>query len=447
VSLADIENMMTETNRLTAEDRAELCRRLDLPALMAADGLEVRRDGGHLKAKLRPGERTASCCLYPPGAGRFGAKGWTFKDYGGDAAGDALGYLIDFRGLDYADAVNFAIETTRHRPKGWSGCARERLSGPGRPERPKGCLMPAPTPEARSAGHFAPCMSPEDQRTAALALMWAIEETYPGAAAAGEDALRARGCLPADGLAVWMLPTDTRALAELLAAGSDADLLARAGLLKPADGNKPARLAWWDETLLLGCHDAEGVLAYFVGRRMNWKPGDRFGKYINQSTQGGAVRLPFNLPALLVASGRMPAHAWKPAKKDLLIVEGPTDALGAGCLGWPAVAMLNRPGAYSYADTDGAAARMLTPNLPALRDVSRVLVVPDNDPGDKGAEGMAQAYKLAAWLRGNGCRADVALLADLCPDAAAGCKDLADVAKGSFFAVLPDIKHEQRPAP
>ena len=76
----------------------------------------------------------------------------------------------------------------------------------------------------------------------------------------------------------------------------------------------------------------------------------------------------------------------------------------------------------------GAAALMLTPHLPALRDLPRVLVVPDADPGEKGQTGEALAARLAAWLTAKGCRADVATLPELCPDAPPECKDLADVA-------------------
>ena len=32
-------------HKLTDADRAELCRRVDLPALLAGDGVDVRRNG------------------------------------------------------------------------------------------------------------------------------------------------------------------------------------------------------------------------------------------------------------------------------------------------------------------------------------------------------------------------------------------------------------------
>jgi len=290
-------------------------------------------------------------------------------------------------------------------------------------------LIPPETPPV-------PVLDHEAQVDAALAFVSALVEMVPNAARAAEDYLRSRGCLPACGaVGCWVLPADAcKPMAARLAAGPDAGLLTRAGLLKPAADGKPPRLPWWDTVALLGCYDAAGRLAYYVGRRLDWRDGDRWGKYINQGTAGGAVRWPYNLPALYRAAGRLPAWpvAPDPAKAgDMLLVEGPLDALGAACLGWPAVALLTRPLAHDYADRHGAAARMLEPHLPALRDVRRVLVVPDADAGDKGAEGEALAARLVGWLRAAGCRAEVARLVDLCPDAPEGCKDLADVANAT----------------
>jgi len=278
-------------------------------------------------------------------------------------------------------------------------------------------------------------MDHEAQLDAALAFVSAVETACPDADRQGDAYLASRGCLPDAGGAVWcwVLPADAcKPLAARIAASPEADLLTRAGLLKPAADGKPPRLPWWDRVALLGCYDAAGSLAYFVGRRLDWTDGDRWGKYINQGTAGGAVRWPFNLCALYHAAGRL--RCWPvepdPAKAgDVLLVEGPLDALGAACLGWPAVALLTRPQAHDYADRDGAAARMLEAHLPALRDVRRVRVVPDADPGPKGAEGEALAARLVGWLRFAGVRADVARLVDLVPDAPEGCKDLADVAK------------------
>lgn len=416
--------MTHEPHKLTDADRAELCARVDLLAVLSGDGVDVRKNGPAYVCKLRPDERTASCHVYPPGVGQKGADGWTLKDYGTGWGGDALAYLVDKRGLAFVDAVGELCRLAGWTPPSWQG---KGLDAPARGRGAAPVLKPAQSPNPRPAP---PTLAPEGQLDAALSFVLALSELCPDAAAGGEAYLAGRGCLPAPGtVGAWLLPADAcKPLAAALASGPDADLLTRAGLLKPAEGDKPPRLPWWDRVALLACYDAAGALAYFVGRRLDWTEGDRWGKYINQGTAGGAVRWPFNLPALYAAAGRL--AAWpKPTRRDVLLVEGPLDALGAACLGWPAVALLNRPQAHDYKDRDGAAARMLEAHLPALRDVDRVLVVPDADAGGKGAQGEALAARLVGWLRYAGVRAAVATLAELCPDAPEGCKDLADVAK------------------
>jgi hypothetical protein len=428
-------------HKLTDADRAELCRRVDLPALLAGDGVDVRRNGAAYVCKLRPDERTASCHVYPPGVGKLGADGWTLKDYGDGWGGDALAYLVDRRGLPFVDAVAELCRLAGWTPPSWGN---KGLGAPTRPER-RGGPCPDTTPPPRPP--TVPTMDPEAQLDAALAFVSALVDLVPDADRQGDAYLAGRGCLPAGGaVGCWVLPADAcKTLAARIAAGPEADLLDRAGLLKPAADGKPPRLPWWDRVALLGCYDAAGSLAYFVGRRLEWTDGDRWGKYINQGTAGGAVRWPFNLCALYHAAGRL--RCWPvepdPAKAgDVLLVEGPLDALGAACLGWPAVALLTRLQAHDYADRDGAAARMLEAHLPALRDVRRVRVVPDADPGPKGAEGDALAARLAGWLTFAGVRADVARLVDLVPDTPEGCKDLADVA-----ATVKQPEAERSPAP
>jgi len=417
--------MNPEPHKLTDADRARLCGAVDLLAVLQADGVDVRRNGAAYVCKLRPDERTASCHVYPPGVGKLGADGWTLKDYGDGWGGDALAYLVDKRGLAFVDAVAELCRLAGWTPPSWQ---KRGLAGPRTALNAP--TPPPPPPRAPTV----PTMDPESQLDAALAFVCALGDLVPDAAALGDAYLAGRGCLPAGGaVGCWVLPADAcKPLAVQLATGPEADLLTRAGLLKPAADGKPPRLPWWDRVALLGCYDAAGSLAYFVGRRLDWTDGDRWGKYINQGTAAGAVRWPFNLCALYHAAGRLRCWPVEPDPDkagDVLLVEGPLDALGAACLGWPAVALLTRLQAHDYADRDGAAARMLEAHLPALRDVRRVRVVPDADPGPKGAEGEALAARLVGWLRFAGVRADVARLVDLLPDAPEGCKDLADVAK------------------
>lgn len=413
--------MPQDNYKLTAADRAELCRRVDLLSMLSGDGVDVRRNGNAWTCRLRD-EKNASCHLYPPGVGRKGADGWTLKDYGDGWGGDALAYLVDKRQLPFMDAVHELC-----RMAGWTPeSLRDR-----RPGCPVAAYRPAPhtlTPPAPVCCQEPPRMDPARQFDAACAFVAAMGEVCPNCYALGRAYLASRGCLPTGwpGGAYVLTGTDCQALTAKLASGPDADLLTRARILKPAEDGKPPRLAWWDKVCLLACWDTEGGLAYFVGRRLDWKETDNAGKYINQPCAGGATRWPYDLPALYHAAGRMDAWPVKPAKDkagDVLLVEGALDALGAACLGWPAVAMLNRPQAYDYADRDGAAARMLEPHLPALRDVRRVLVVPDADPGTKGAEGEALAARLVGWLRFAGVKSELATMAAL--GAPAECKDLA----------------------
>ena len=403
--------------RLTDADRAELCRRVDFLAVLDEDGVAVRRSGAAYVCRLRPDERTASCYVYPPGVGRYGARGWTLHDYGDGWGGDALSYLVDRRGLSYTDAVDELCRRTGWTPPAWRPGADVRHS--------------ARLPERRAPTRpTAPTITVEEQLDAAAAFMAEVLAVAPEAGRLGSAYLASRGCLPPDvGHDVaWVVSADelTR-IAARIAGGPDADLLARAGLFVPSANGRPHRLPWWDRVALLGCRDPFGRLVYFVGRRLDWRGWG--AKYVNQATAGGATRYPYGLPALYRAAGRL--RDWPstpdPAKAgDVLLVEGVMDALGAACLGWPAVALLARLHARHYADRDGAAARLLEPHLPALRDVRRVVVVPDADGGAKGDEGDAMAARLAGWLTCAGVRAHVARVTDLFPGSR--CKDLAEVA-------------------
>ena len=414
-----------EPARLSDTDRATLCARASLLDLLAADGVDVRREGNHYAARLRPDDKTPSCKVWPPGTGKRGADGWTWHDYGSGKGGDALAYLVDVRGLAFMDAARLLGE------KG--GWMPEALQGPapaGSPPR-----KPAPRPEPPPQVEPVAVMNPDAQAAAVQIFLAELLAMNPAAAEGGRAYLRGRGCLP-DGwpdLAFLLRGDDCPRLAALLAAGPDAPAMVQAGILKPAEAGRPPRLVWWDRVCLLVCMDRRGRAAYLVGRRMDWKPGTAGGKYLNQSTAAGAVRLPFGLPCAYAQdpalAGLLPAFPRSTAG-DLLLVEGPLDALGAVALGWPAVAMLNRPqAAADYLNRDTAAARMLDPHLPALRDCRRVVVMPDRDEGPKGDEGKRLALRLVAWLRAAGCRAEAQTLPDLFPDAPAECKDLAELAE------------------
>ena len=404
--------------------RALLCARADFLAILAADGVEVKRNGNHYAARLRPDDKTPSCHVWPPGVGRSGHKGWTWHDYGDGRGGDALAYLVDVRGMAFMDAARLLGEKGGWMPEALQGYA------------PAGSLprKPAPRPDPPPKGEAVDPMDPDAQAAAVQLFIAELLAMNPGAADGGRAYLRGRGCLPAGwpDTAFLLREEDRPRLAALLAGGSDAEVktMVQAGILYP--GRRHV-LAWGKgPACLLACMDRMGRRAYLVARRLDWNPGDG-QKYLNQSTAGGAVRLPFGLPCLYAQdpalAGLLPAFPRSTAG-DLLLVEGTLDALGAAVLGWPALAMLNRPqAAADYLDRTTAAARMLEPHLPAMRDCRRVVVMPDRDEGAKGDEGKRLAGRLVAWLRAAGCRAEVQTLPDLFPDAPAECKDLAELAE------------------
>ncbi len=95
---------MTKRPPLSEQDRADLYAREPFKVLLRQDGAELRQNGAHYICRLRD-ERTPSCHDWPPGVGRRGNMGWTWQDYGTRQGGDALGYLVDVRGLTYMDAA------------------------------------------------------------------------------------------------------------------------------------------------------------------------------------------------------------------------------------------------------------------------------------------------------------------------------------------------------
>ena len=397
--------------KLSDPERARLCADVAFLDVLAADGVEVKRNGNHWLCKLRD-EQTPSCHVYPPGVGRRGADGWTLKDHGDGWGGDALAYTIDKRGLPYLDAVADLARRTGFTPECLQG--RDVNAGTATDAKPK----PEPPAPAEPAGP--PSMSLDEQAEAAAIFLRAVADLGPNTHTEAAAFLDMRGCLAAwpEPRAFVLNAAQCKALVPVLANGPKVDLLLRAGLLKPPADGKPLRLAWWDRVLALACECPNGRPAYFVARRVDWRAGDKLGKYINQPCTAGAVRLPFGLPKLYQA-----------ADKDVLVVEGPLDAMAAGVLGWAAaVALLTRPQAHGYQDRHGAIVKMLDPHLQALRAARLVRVVPDNDAGDKGAEGQALAARLVGWLRAAGCHATLSTLPELYPDAPADCKDLADIA-------------------
>lgn len=414
--------------RIDDADRAELCRLVDFPAMLQSFGVEVRRRGAALVCAIRR-ESTPSCYIYPPGQGVLGHRGWTYHDYGGGgsgAKGDAVGYLIDCQGMAYMDAMRYLADLTGFRPAGLGSDP----FGADKPITPK----PRPLPPARPQ---IPVMPPDEQAEACRIYLDALCEVYPGAEIEGaaylgpSKAHRGRNVLPKGWPSVgYHQPPEiegelTKALLP------NAELMTRAGFLKAEGERGPVRLQWgafYGQMILLAHHDERGRVAFFAVRRFDWHDGDRLPKYLRQTTERGAQRIPFGLASIY----RPAPMTWRPAPehaKELLIVEGELDALGAACLGWPALGMGGRVQSSGAKDMHSRTFKMLEPHLPALRDLHRIAVMPDNDADPaKAAEGVALAGKLVALLRVEGCRAETITLDRLGVPVPPGCKDVAELA-------------------
>lgn len=409
--------------------RAELCRRVDFLGLLAADGVAARTSGDHYTAPLF-GEGTASTHIYPPGVGVRGADGWTYHHHGGNESGDALGYLVDVRGMEFAEAIRFLADSANYWPPELDTL---KNLAPGCPRNASKPVAHTVTPPETTPRIEPPTLPPDEQALACRIYLDNLLAVHPEAPALGDAYLARRGTLPA-GLppCAYDLPAaKAAALLERIRKGDAADLLVEAGLLKPPEDGKGLRLqwgAWAGDCCLLAHLDPQGRPVAFIARRVDFKPGDPFGKYLQQTYSRGAVRWPFGLPTLY----RPPCVSWKPAKdkaEQVLLVEGTLDALGAAVLGWPALAFSKRPEARNWKTWTGSCARMLDPHLPELRR-RRVRVVPDNDPGEKGDTGQQLAARLVGALRAVGCtRAEVSTMKDLLPDLPPECKDLGDAAK------------------
>jgi hypothetical protein len=354
----------------------------------------------------------------------MGHKGWTYWDFGSNEGGDIFDYLNKHQGMGFLDAVRYVSDLTGHRPAGL-GEDKGRASKP----RPK----PTPIPSKIET----PSMPPKEQAEACRIYLEALCEVEPMAEDAGASYLgpnpahRGRNVLPEGWpLIAYAQFTDNEgALTEALMPHSD--LLIRAGLMKEADDKGPVRLQWgaFAGTLIwLAHHDEKGNVAGLVARRFDWQEGDRMGKYLYQRGTDGARRVLFGLPMLYLP----PCLAWRPSSDhagELLIVEGQLDALGAACLGRAALALGGRVQASGASDTHSRTATMLEPHFTKLREMKRILVLPDNDSDKaKAAQGVALAGKLVAMLHAEGCNAEVAALDKLGLSIKEGCKDLADVA-------------------
>ena len=277
----------------------------------------------------------------------------------------------------------------------------------------------------------------ESEQIAAVALFLSlIDEVVPESESLGLDYLATRGLRPetSHGVAIvrslpvigWRVPDEhgssqQRDLYEHLLTKfqQHAVVLRRAGLLGLSHSGH-SYLPWqWPTTLLVSLTPsgqpihvtgrAEGDWAGLPGRPGKDGKSTPIPRYSHQNSGYGAALVPFGLPMVRRAAL---------LGEELIIAEGPLDALGARQLGHHAIAMLGRPSVTTKFP--------LAPYLTDLLLCSRVSVVPDADDSEMG-EGLVGASELVSWLRSNGVTARVATMADLGYQAD-GCKDFCDFA-------------------
>jgi hypothetical protein len=341
--------------------------------------------------------------------------------------------------MDFIEAVKLLSAQTGFVPACLEGADLTKVP------RPKAQAVPVPVAVQR------PTMDVHRQAEAVAIYMDELMKVYPTADIEGEKYLQLRGVdSPSYRNYAFHQPkfiglsgpdlVETPLLAALTE--KHADLMIEAGLVKPSEDGKPMRLQWgaWAGDIVLIVHyDEEARPLSMIARRLEHKEGDELGKYLQQTYRRGAKRIPFGLLSLY----RPQWFEWKPAPehaRELLIVEGTLDALGAARLGWPALALNMRPQARGFTDQSGAAIKMLDEHMPALRDCARIGVMPDKDADKAKAEtGIMLAGKLAANLRAAGCRAEVLELHQLGMELPPNCKDLADLAAAPLGHNPPSV--------
>lgn len=426
--------------RLTNEEVEQLKRDVNFLAILEEDGLKITGDPcrGECRGQ-RDGEQSAGLVVSPPGHGAY-PETWTWMDHraGMDRAANVLDYLTGKHGvgrsMPYANALKDLMERTGQWVEGWeplTDAENEEASKTREPLVVKKQELPPVEPP----------ISEDAQAYAVGAVLEAAEVVNGRAAAIGAEYLASRGCLPAGAwspenprgipLAWAMLePGMEDKVTAILKQDPRRDEIDKAGMF-----NDKARLLWWAPSIFLPFHTPDARPVYLTARRTNWKPEDRAGKYINQRTSAGnanATRYPWGLPAIY-----RHARWFQPAPEkagELLIVEGIADALAATCMGWPALSTHARPRAAADVEArTGDAQRIFSPHLPALRSFDRVRIMPDADPGEKGAVGRELAGNLVGWMRARGIHAEIVHLEDVVPAIPEGAKDLADISAAKIL--------------
>lgn len=364
---------------IDAQMRAQLCTQSDFPSLLASINCELTRVGNTFTgcSPFRS-ERTPSFIVYPPGVGRNGHKGWTYADFGAseqdERSGDQLAFVMRFFHKGFFEAAQFLGERCGV-DLGHPAKATEQLKAAPRIETP----------------HIAR-ISGAEQRWAVGRFLEVLQHYHPRSAAEGLEYLDGRGISGETAAFVggaYRLPGAKQALiARALASTTDdQEIFTKAGLLadtRTLRGVQPS-LSWRDDCVLFPCMSRNNEPCWLTARRLDWSAGSSAGKYKAQTQRNGAQKAPYGIPSLMRAAER---------HEDVYMPEGPTDVLGAVQLGHHAFAALMRPFAYGVDDKHSAVVTLLTPLVPLLQRVKRVIVMPDADTADLTKE-AAKAEKSA----------------------------------------------------
>jgi DNA primase len=384
----------------------ELRIRADLPSMLRNEGIRLSpaSSGFRGPCPLHGGDNPTAFSLF-----RDASRVWKWKCHSHDCgSGDAIEYLRKRYQMSFQEAIDELSFQTGYTPTTSS--------------------QHSPTPRARSSAVIVaqepplavetPSISTQEQATAVAAFL-EMARKFPSSQERAYTYVHSRGIptevLEQQGGAVALVSADIEHLTRWLSRPENspaADRLLSAGLLKKKSDS--LRLNWWGSVILFPCLTPEGQAQFLTGRRLDWTEGEKYGKYIHQSTSQGAKLYPYGLPSLESAARQ---------GKSLLVVEGVFDALGAQTLGFPAIAMLQRPQARGWTDLTSLSIRALSPYLPSLRRCARVDVVPDQDGGESESVGWRKAEGLTSWLREFGIDSSVLSLTEL---GFGGCKDFGE---------------------
>jgi hypothetical protein len=289
--------------------------------------------------------------VWEPGTGRNPEKGWNFFDFGANAGGGPVEFIMLYEGMTWREALEKC------------GTYLGSQAAP----VPRHVTPPAHKP--------AQLLSIDDQRRACALIGDHLERTRPMA----DRWLREqRGLDPAHAHALgdcffvmnqqhcWQIGDHLRA--------HHRDLAVAGGLLrKPADNDPQQRERFflWDQSVILGSRDADGRLVSLRARRTAWHPNDLYGKYVAQNFGAGTTAFPFGLAA---------AREAKEEKKPLIILEGGFDAIGARQLGLKAIGLGVRPGFIDHQEAfDTVQGRWFREHRELFTGIPEILILPDHE--------------------------------------------------------------------